>query len=162
MTSEQHNRYVAYSFLAYAGFQAFWLLIMILWFYFIFGVLPDRPGNPGFPPQMIVLMIGFMSVFFIFLTLPAVIAGWAMLKQKPWARVAGIVGAVFCAMSAPVGTAACVYSLWFWTSEKWKEVYEGAATKDHSMLGLSSAEEFRSTDTFDSAKDWTREPPDWR
>ena len=73
MTSDQHNRYVAYSFLAYAGFQAFWLLIMILWFYVIFGVLPDRPGNPGFPPQMIVLMIGFMSVFFIFLTLPAVI-----------------------------------------------------------------------------------------
>jgi len=30
MTSDQHNRYVAYSFLAYAGFQAFWLLIMIL------------------------------------------------------------------------------------------------------------------------------------
>jgi hypothetical protein len=49
MTSEQHNRYVAYSFLAYAGFQAFWLLIMILWFYFIFGALPGSAWQSGVP-----------------------------------------------------------------------------------------------------------------
>jgi len=162
MTSEQHNRYVAYSFFAYAGFQSFWLLFMILWFSLFFWGVPQQPGNPEFPAGFVALMMGIMSVFFALFTLPAVIAGWAMLKRKPWARVAGIVGAVFCAMSAPIGTAACVYSLWFWTSDRWKEVYEGDSSADRSILGLSGAEEFHSADTFNPEKDWSREPPDWR
>jgi hypothetical protein len=162
MTSDQHNRYVAYSFLGYAGFQLFWLLLMIVGFSLFFRDLPPEPDNSGLQQRMMELMIGFMSVFFGILTLPSLIAAWAMLKRKPWARIAGIVGAVFCALSAPVGTAVCVYSIWFWTSDRWKEVYEGAVMRDHSTLGLSGAEEFSSADSFASAKDWSKEPPDWR
>jgi hypothetical protein len=31
------------------------------------------------------------------------------------------------AMSAPFDTAACVYALWFFLGDRWKEVYEPAA-----------------------------------
>ena len=161
MTSEQHNRYVAYSFFAFAGFQGFWLLIMMLWFFVFFSFGPGN-GDPGFPPVMMAVMLAFMSVFFLLFTVPALVAGWAMIKKKPWARVAGIVGAVFSAMSAPVGTAACVYSLWFWTSDRWKEVYELGTADQASTPGLPGGEEFRSADEFGTAKDWMKEPPDWR
>jgi hypothetical protein len=161
MTSEQHNRYVAYSFFAFAGFQGFWLLVMMLWFFMFLSFGPGS-GDPEFPPVMMGFMLVFMSLFFILFTVPALVAGWAMLKQKPWARIAGIVGAVFCAMSAPVGTAACIYSLWFWTSDRWKEVYQQGIADQSSTRGLAGGEQFEPADQFSTAKDWMKEPPDWR
>ena len=160
MTDEQHNRYVAYSFLAYAGFQGFWLLMMVLWFTFVFGSIP---GEPDMPFPFFGLIFGFMFVFFSIFTIPSVIAGWAMLKRKPWARTAGIVAAVLAATSAPIGTAACVYSMWFWFSDKWKTVYADQPASDHSILGLQPAGNFRAAEEdFSRTSDWMKQPPDWR
>jgi hypothetical protein len=159
MTSEQHNRYVAYSLLGYAGFQLFWLFVMVLWFVFIFGTIGPAP------PALFLWLAGtMMFIFFSIFTVPSVVAGWAMIKRKPWARVAGIVAAALAAMSAPVGTAACVYSLWFWTSDRWKEVYDDVSERDRSMLGLNRAEDFQPADHLHDVvqRDWIKEPPDWR
>jgi len=65
------------------------------------------------------------------------VAAWALLKKKPWARVAGIVGAVVSAMSVPFGTAACVYALWFFLGEHWKEVYETPSPTSRASLSGS-------------------------
>lgn len=162
MTNEQHNKYIAYSFFAYAGFQLFWLLVMGLFFAFFFGSMPSRPGEPEMPFAFFGIFFAFMVVFQLIFTAPAAIAGWAMLKQKPWARIAGIVGAVMAAMSVPIGTAACVYALWFWMGDNWKEVYSDSRSGNHSILGLESGDEFQPSDEFKKAEDWIKAPPDWR
>jgi cytochrome b561 len=164
MTSEQHNRYIAYSFFAYAGIQVLSLLFIVVVWLMVFLKPSPQPGEPEMPSEFIAIMLVFMSVFFLLFTVPALIAGWAMIKQKSWARTAGMVGAIFSAMSAPVGTAACVYSLWFWTSDRWKEVYDDASERDRSMLGLNRAEDFQPADDLHDVvqRDWIKEPPDWR
>jgi len=161
MTNEEHNRYVAYAFFAHAGFQLFTLLMMGLFFALFFGSMPGDPEPPPF--AFFGIMFAFMLVFQLVFTVPAAIAAWAMLKRKPWARTASIVGAVTSAMSVPIGTAACVYALWYWTSDNWKDVYpDGGSTRGNSPRELDRGDEGSASDEFDRSKEWTREPPDWR
>lgn len=163
MTNEEHNRYVAYSFFAYAGLQLFWLVVMLVWFGFIFGSFPSRPGEPEMPAAFFGIIFVFLLVFTLIFTAPAVLAGWAMLKRKEWARVAGIVGAVLAAASMPVGTGVCVYALWFLLGENWKEVYAAEAQRDHSVLSLRAGHGFQQASEFKTPEqDWMKRPPDWR
>jgi cation transport ATPase len=164
MTNEQHNKYVAYSFFGFAAFQLFWLVVMSLFFVFFFTSIPSQPGQPGPPPfALFGVMFAFMFVIQFMFTAPSIIAGWAMLRHKPWARIASIIAAVLSAMSVPIGTAACVYSLWFWLGDNWKEVYpEGEQGHGRSSPGLSAGDDFSTTHDFVRSEEWIREPPDWR
>ncbi|HVF87817.1 MAG TPA: hypothetical protein VM866_09515 [Pyrinomonadaceae bacterium] len=123
MTNEQHNKYLGISFLIHGGFQFFWMLLMSLMFFFFFRSFPGQPGEPGPPPEFFLIFIGFMMVFQLIFTVPSIIAGYALLKRKSWARLAGIIGGIVAAMSFPIGTAVCVYAIWFLLGEGWKEIY---------------------------------------
>ena len=141
MTNEQHNRYVAYSFLGYLGFQLFWTLLMMAMMYFMFTSMPGRPGDPGPPMEFFGIMFVFMAIIQIIFTGPAAIAAWAVLKKKKWARIASIIAAAMSVMSVPVGTAAGVYALWFFLGDQWKEVYETPIeSKPYATLGLNQAD----------------------
>ena len=121
MTDEQHNKYIAWSFLAHGSFQ----LLMV---FFVFGIVyfmslpPYPPGFEPLPLEMIGGLFVFMFIVQAVITSPSFIAAYALLKKKPWARTASIVAAVVAGMSIPVGTAACVYSLWFFMGDHWKSV----------------------------------------
>lgn len=166
MTDEQHNRYVAYVFLAHGGMQVLMTFLLGLFYYFFFTSFLTRPGDPGPPPFFFAFLYGFLAVFqFIFIT-PTFVAAYALLKKKAWARMAAIVAGVMSAMSVPVGTAACVYAMWFFFGENWKSVYpekadENARAKgqigfnEESAWHAAGAEEFR----FDPSR---TTPPDWR
>lgn len=163
ITSEQHNKYLAYAFFVQVAFQLFWTLLMVLWFAFVLGSFPTNPDGPGPPAAFFGIFITFILIVQFVFTAPSVIAGWAMLRKKPWARMAGIVAAVVSAMSVPIGTAACVYSLWFFLGDKWKEVYaEHPGDDDTAVRGLSSADAFRSSDEHARREEWMKQPPDWR
>lgn len=162
MTNEQHNRYIAYSFFGFAGTQMFWLVLMLAWFTFFLNSIPVKPGEPD-PAPIFGIMMVFVSFFFLLFTVPVIVAGWAMLKKKPWARIAAIIGAIAASMSVPFGTAACVYALWFWMGDNWKEVYAESGESARPVLGLESADEFQPADEFrKTEQDWLKEPPDWR
>ncbi|MEO6051328.1 MAG: hypothetical protein ABIP78_08355, partial [Pyrinomonadaceae bacterium] len=122
MTNEQHNKYIAYTFFGHAAFQ----LLMLLFIAAIFSLVifsPTEPGNPGPPKEFFGMMIAFMTIFQFLFTVPSIVAGYALLKRKSWARMASIIGGVVAAMSVPVGTAACVYSLWFFLGDNWRAIY---------------------------------------
>jgi len=164
MTSEDHNKYIGFCFLAYAGFQFLMLFLMAAWFYFVFRGFPAPPGDPGPPIEFFGFIFAFMAIFQLIFTAPAAIASYAVFKRKPWARMASIVASVFASMSMPIGTGACVYALWFFLGDRWKEVYEPpVSSKQFAPIELSEA---ASWDPADDQRirdhQYQPKPGDWR
>ena len=111
-----------------------------------------------------------MLVFAVLFGIPPILAGYAMLKRKSWARVISIVAACVEALSFPFGTALCVYTLWFHFGQG-EHFYRGGG-------GFDPAQNFRAplrdAGTYDwqtrQAADASRQreyvpppqPPDWR
>jgi hypothetical protein len=166
MTNEQHNKFVGIAFLAHGGFQILMGLAFSIMFGSFMALIPSQPGRPEPPRAMFLVIALFVLIIQSVFALPSFVAGYAVLKRKSWARISGIIAAVFAAMSVPVGTAACIYALWFFFGENWKSVYEPATAMGGARSQLSGA---------DAAAPWTvnqqREssksyapppPPDWR
>lgn len=167
MTNDQHNKYVAYAFFAYAGFQVLILLMMAAMFSMMFFI-PPTPGDPGPPKAFFAMMIGFMSIFYLAFTVPSVVAGYGVLKRKSWARIASIVAAVVSGMSVPFGTAACAYALWIFLGENWNEIYPASAPpKPADPVQLNDVGDSRWSGSYQTDEDGQVvyspvEPPDWR
>jgi hypothetical protein len=53
----------------------------------------------------------FLAVVLVGIAIPFLIAGWGLLKFRPWARILGIVLAVLCLIHIPFGTLLGVYAL---------------------------------------------------
>lgn len=166
MTNEEHNRYIAFAFIAHGAFQLLMALFVAAMMYLIFR-FDDPSGPPPPPPEFFILLFGFAFVFQMLFAAPSFIASYALLKRKPWARVASIVAAALSAMNVPIGTGAAVYSLWFFCGEQWKSVYPETAEQGRvHQPALTPAGETR-------WEGYTREdegayiyrtppPPDWR
>jgi len=167
VTSEEHNKYIAWTFIAHASFQLLMLLIILLFFGFVFSSIP--PGrNPGAPPRAFIWTIMvFMTVFQSLLIIPSGVAGWGVLNRKPWARVASIAASAIAGMNLPLGTAASVYALWFFLGDRWKEIYgSNAVVPDVERQELVSDMHDRwagmRTDEKGEVTFHHVEPPDWR
>ncbi|MDT7540385.1 MAG: hypothetical protein QOE33_289 [Acidobacteriota bacterium] len=124
MTNEQHNKFIGIAFLVHGGFQMLMALLMALMFGSFALMIPNQPGREG-PPRLffLAIMVFVVVIQSIFAT-PSFVAGYAVLKRKSWARLSSIIAAVFSAMNVPIGTAVCVYALWFFFGENWKEIYQ--------------------------------------
>ncbi|MFN0278623.1 MAG: hypothetical protein ACKVRN_08475 [Pyrinomonadaceae bacterium] len=165
MTNEQHNKYIAYTFLGHAGFQLLMLLFMAAIFSFMLFI-PEEPGAK-LPGGFFAIMIAFFSVFYLAFTLPSVVAAYALLKRKPWARIASIVAGVVSAMNVPIGTAACVYALWFFLGDNWKEVYpdnlaQSVENRRQISYGAESQQAAYEAEQRQEKAANRYEPPDWR
>ena len=99
--------------------------------FFVFGIVYFASfGEPEpLPPELIGGLFVFMFIVQTVITSPSFIAAYALLKKKHWAKTASIVAAVVAGMSIPVGTAACVYSLWFFMGDNWKSIYPEKADR---------------------------------
>jgi len=52
------------------------------------------------------------ALFFMLLAVPGLIAGWGLIKGRPWARILALLLAVFQVFEFPLGTALAVYAFW--------------------------------------------------
>jgi hypothetical protein len=125
MTPLEHNKYVGLAQLAYAGLH----LLSIIAFAGVESFMlrdiysrSEEMGGPGLPP-FVALIFLFIGVMTLVMTIPSIVAGYALLKRRPWARIAGIVGGVVAAPSFPIGTGVAVYTFWFLFSDAGKQVY---------------------------------------
>jgi hypothetical protein len=155
--------------LIYGGFFAL-MTLMIGAFGVAFAiVLANVPPDPGAPPPVffIVLMAFFVGIYGL-LSLPSILAGYAMLKRRSWAKIAGIIAAIISAISFPFGTALCVYSLWFFFGgggSDYERVVSGANW--HGTLGGPSTSSY-GWESHRTADERSRqyvppvEPPSWR
>lgn len=163
MTNQEHNKYLGLSFLVHGALQVLFMLVIMLFFGLFFMVEPGRPGNE--PPLPFFIIVGAIILLFqVAFAAPPLIAAYGLLKRKSWARVMGIVAAVLSGMSFPIGTAVCVYALWFLLGEGGKEIYPqgGAAARGslpHRGEYVPWQEQARRPERENAPPP---PPPDWR
>ncbi len=166
MTPEDHNKVVGIMHLVYGGMNAVMLPFVIL---FILMGASIGSLDPNAPPEveLFFLIIGlFMGFFFLLFSLPQLIAGYGLCKRKPWGRTWGIIASIIASISFPLGTALCVYSLWFLFGEgrKFYEDLEAGGTHrgalpHASTFGWDAREPTRARQ-YDYAP--PPQPPNWR
>jgi uncharacterized BrkB/YihY/UPF0761 family membrane protein len=127
MTPLEHNKYVGLAQLGYAGFHLLTVIVLMSVEGFMFENIYSRSQEMGGPPPppFLVLIFIFVGIVTVAMTIPSIVAGYALLKRRPWAKVAGIVGGVVAATSFPIGTGLAVYTFWFLFSDVGKQVYGG-------------------------------------
>lgn len=159
MTPQQHNKYLAWSHLAYGGLTAGFGLLFAIMFGAIMLSMPMEAGRDGSQPPPTAFFAIFATIFggiYLGLAIPSFIAGYALLKQKRWARTASIVAGVIAAAFFPIGTAVCVYTVWFLMSEPGKFLYD---TPTNALPGSQSYYQ-GSINQGEHQNSVT--PPDWR
>ncbi|HEX8775132.1 MAG TPA: hypothetical protein VF735_16275 [Pyrinomonadaceae bacterium] len=169
MTNEQHNKTLGILHLVYGALHGLMMLMFVIFFAVIVPVV--REGNrthDGMPFSIYLLIITLISLFGLFYSVPSLVAGYALLKRKSWARMAGIIGSVIAAMSVPLGTALCVYTLWFLFGQG-AHMHDAPSLSSHEPYSLRDASA-SSADLFDRATGerserepaQTRRMPNWR
>ena len=169
MTPADHNKIIGVMHLIYGGF--FTLIAFLL--LFVFGGLAalaasaGAGGDPDAPPAFLFGIIAFfVFVVYLVMSLPSLFAGYAMLRRRSWAKIAGIVASVVASWSFPFGTALTVYTLWFLFGDAGKAF-------DREVAGNSWQGSLGQGQPYgDYARTYGRErepayrppaePPDWR
>ena len=126
MTPDQHNKYVAISHLAYAGLQLLMLIGAMVFMGMVFSQIDNQGQSVGGDPLpwfMPVIMVFAMLLNMAF-TVPSIIAGYALLKRRPWAKTAGIIGGALGVMNFPFGWALAAYTFWFLFSDVGRQIYD--------------------------------------
>lgn len=125
MTPEQHNKYLAWSHIAYGGI--FFLLMALFLIFFGAVFIAAAMADPTAPPLFLFILIWvFIAAIYAAMTIPSFIAGYGLLKKKKWARTWSIISAVIAAMNFPFGTAVCVYTIWFVFGEHGRAFFDNA------------------------------------
>jgi hypothetical protein len=128
MTALEHNKFVGLAQLGYAAIHLLMIVGMIGFMGFmmlsIFSQAERMGDNEGRPMAFVGAIWAFVGLFNLVLTIPSVVAGYALLKRKSWAKVAAIIGAALAAMSVPIGTLVAVYTFWFLFSEPGRQLYD--------------------------------------
>ncbi|HWS56686.1 MAG TPA: hypothetical protein VN228_21300 [Pyrinomonadaceae bacterium] len=170
MTPADHNKVLGIMHLIYGGFFTLVSLLVLLFFGFFAGVMSAVAANdPNAPPAALfwALMV-LVFLLYLMLSLPGLVAGYAMLKRKSWARIAGIVAAVVAGMSFPFGTALCVYTFWFCFSKQGEAFErERGADADRWRGSLNQGQPLGGyAQTFGHEREPAyrppAQPPDWR
>lgn len=144
------------------------MMLVIFAFMSLVVFAPTRPGDPGPPFAFFGFFFAIMFIFQMAFTVPSFIAAYALLKKKPWARMATIVAGVLSAINVPIGTAACIYGFWFFMGDNWKSIYPEKAEQVQgnprqipygveSQQAAYEEEGKKEEKTFDPY-----DPPDWR
>jgi hypothetical protein len=170
MTNEQHNKTLGILHLVYGALHGLMVLMFAIFFAVIVPVVREGSRtHDGMPFSIYLIALSLIGLFGLFYAVPSLVAGYAILKRKSWARIAGIIGAVIAGMNIPLGTALCVYSLWFLFGQG-AHMYDAPSLSAHEPYSLRDASG-TSGNIFDSdfGKRSEREPaaaprqmPNWR
>jgi hypothetical protein len=170
MTPQDHNKVIGIMHLIWGGFNA---LMMLILFPIMIGIMgPIFRSDPKLPPEFgafFTFVMVLALVFSLIFSLPPILAGYAMLKRKRWAKVMSIIAACFEALSMPFGTALCVYTLWFHFGPGQNFNREGETYAPENWRGSlrdGSAYDWESQRAAQTSRprEYTPppQPPDWR
>ncbi|HEY9285036.1 MAG TPA: hypothetical protein VIP46_16400, partial [Pyrinomonadaceae bacterium] len=140
MTPEEHNKTLGILHIVYAALHTLLMLGVFGLMIFFLRVAGDELRNqPDTPPEaFLVTFVIVGGLFALLLTVPSYVAGYAMLKRKPWGRVATLVAAIVEVLNVPFGTALGIYALWFLFG-KGQVLYQGDALTPDPRPPLNAA-----------------------
>jgi hypothetical protein len=122
-----HNKILGFAFAAFAAifFLTFLLLALVSVGVFValgitFANESGDQNQAGLGILGAIFTVIFYGVLGLICVLPPALASWKLLKQKPGARLWGIIAAIVVMPIIPLGTALGVYSLWFFFSAQGK------------------------------------------
>lgn len=173
MTPTDHNKVIGIMHLIYGGFFLLVTIFMGVFFGLFAALMSSMPQEPGAPPPWFFgAFFGIFVVIYAILSIPSLLAGYAMLKRKSWARIAGIVASILAGLSFPFGTALCVYALWFFFGEQGRAFEQQMAAGGYgadargslgqgSPYGWEAQAGARREEEQHSYRPPTQ-PPDWR
>ncbi|MGH9948653.1 MAG: hypothetical protein ACRD6X_15860 [Pyrinomonadaceae bacterium] len=130
MTANDKARLLGLFFWLYTGLHILIVggiaVIYLAIFGAVFSQLPQKPDEP--PPELIMAIIAFVFfvtlIFTLLFSIPKIVAGYGLRKNKPWARTWAIVGSIMACMSFPIGTALGVFGLVFLFSDEGKLYFD--------------------------------------
>ena len=133
MNAHDKARLLGLLFWIYTAFNVVVVAVLAIIYIALFGVIftqvPQKAGDP--PPELImtilVVAFAFAFAFVVLFSVPKIVAGYGLRKEKPWARTWAIVGAIMACMSFPFGTAIGVFGLIFLFSDDGKRYFDDPA-----------------------------------
>jgi hypothetical protein len=66
-----------------------------------------------------------LAAFLCFFSLPGLATGYGLLRQKPWARILGIVLSALSLINIPFGTIVGIYGLWVLLNKDTERLFDG-------------------------------------
>jgi hypothetical protein len=103
----QHVRNLGWCFIIYSG-----LLVLIA--VIVAVILGGAGALSGDRQSMMItgaVAVG-VAIILVVLSLPGLIAGFGLLKFRPWARILALIVGALHVFSFPFGTALCIYTFW--------------------------------------------------
>ncbi|MCG3157378.1 MAG: hypothetical protein DKINENOH_04010 [bacterium] len=76
---------------------------------------------------------GVVSFMFVIIALPALLAGFALLKPRAWSRTLALVTGFLSLVIIPLGTALGIYAIWVLTNEEAKQVLDSDYVKEAEL-----------------------------
>jgi hypothetical protein len=90
---------------------AFFVVIGLFVFTVLTGLgIAVAPEDPV-APRILILIGTAVCTLLVVLGLPGIVAGYGLLKRRPWARGLAFVVGVLCLFYVPIGTAIGIYTL---------------------------------------------------
>jgi hypothetical protein len=169
MTNEQHNKTLGILHLAYGALHGLIVLVLGIFFAALMPVMRDGSHmRHGMPLGLYLIVLSAIALFGLLFAAPSLVAGYAILKRKSWARIAGIIASIIAGTNVPLGTALCIYTLWFLFGQG-SHMYDASSLSSHEPYSLRDATA-PSADLFDSdfgrrserEPASTRQMPNWR
>ena len=166
MTPGEHKRLLGILHLVYGGMHGLLALVFVV----AFGVpialiVGNAPGGDGAPLAFVIFALLLALLFSVLFLIPPVVAGYGLLKHKPWARTASLVASIIEVLNMPFGTALAVYNFWLLFGQS---VRPGGGdvfgTPARPPLGETTARPASGTFGREREHEYAppRQPPDWR
>ncbi|MBA2526727.1 MAG: hypothetical protein H0V18_13240 [Pyrinomonadaceae bacterium] len=160
MTATSHNRILGILHLAYGGLILLLMIAFSIFMLVMMGVIATNNNSDDLiEGGIFALVMMFVIAINLLLITPSFLAGYALLKRKRWAKTMGMIAAIAAGLNFPLGTALCVYTLWFLFGEGGRFLYHKAAyalpSGDASWARAASREPEREYIPPSA-------PPDWR
>jgi hypothetical protein len=127
MTAKEHNKLVGIFLMAHGAFQGIVMLFICLIYGVIGGAIfvGGRQGEEKIVGLAFIVVIFVIAIAALLFILPQILGGYQLWKERPNARIWGIIGSIISCLSFPIGTAVGVYALWFLFGDLGKQFYLG-------------------------------------
>jgi hypothetical protein len=144
MTSDSKARLLGLLMWLYTAFNillvAVIAIVYISLFGFVFSQVPQKPNesDPALIMGILIFVFAMAFIFTILFSIPKIVAGYGLRKQRSWARTWAIVASIMACMSFPFGTAIGVFGLVFLFSDEGKLYFDKVARNGGQLAGIAS------------------------